>query len=108
MVAPAGMRNFCGTLRWSVRYQLPMFTFVAFGLYNSTESTWGRSVWVNASLIRTTGILRGTSFVRGAPPMKLLARQFAELFGSELKFGLVGTSENPVPSAAAGQGGRVS
>src|ERR1035437_348486 len=107
MVVAAGMRNFCGTVRWSVRYQLLISTLVGLGLYNSTESSSGRSVCVSASLTKTRGIFRGGSAGPGEPPITGLARQLSGLAGSGLKLGLTGTNENPVPSGDDGQGGRV-
>src|ERR1035441_6785775 len=107
MVVGAGMRNFCGTVRWSVRYQLLISTLVGLGLYNSTESSWGRSVCVRASLTKMRGIFRGGSSAPGEPPMTALARQLSGFDGSGFRFGFTGTKENPVPSGDDGQGGCV-
>src|SRR5678810_1109861 len=104
IVVPEGIRNFWGTERSSVRYQLPKFAGVGPGLCNSIASTAGGSVCVRTSLIQTSGMLDGGSSAPGDPPARVLARQFAGLFGSELMFGLKGTSEKPPPSAAGGQG----
>src|SRR5262245_32548922 len=102
------MRNFCGTVRWSVRYQLAMLTLVVFGLNNSIESSCGGSVCVRASLTRIRPTFDGGSSAPGEPPITVLARQFNGSLGSGLRLGFTGTSEKPVPSAAVGQGGRVS
>src|SRR5438034_11297015 len=107
MTFGAGMRNFRGTARWSVTYQLPTSTLVELGLNSSIESSCGRSVCVRTSLIRILPIPEGGSSAPGEPPMTVLARQFRGLFGSGFKFGFAGTSEKPVPSADDGHGGRV-
>ena len=81
-----------------------MSTSNGFGLYNSIESNCGGSVCVSTSLIHTDATDDGGSSVPGEPPNRVLARQFAALFGSEFRLGFTGTSEKPVPSGAMGQG----
>src|SRR5437016_3087390 len=107
MTFGAGMWNFFGTVRWSVRYQLPTSTLVVLGLKSSIESSCGRSVCVRTSLIRILPIPEAGSSAPGEPPITVLARQFSGLFGSGFKLGLTGTREKPAPSAEEGQGGRV-
>src|SRR5436305_9825652 len=98
------MRNFCGTARWSVRYQLPTSTEVGLGLWSSIESSWGGSVCVSASLIRTRGTVGGGSSAPGDPPTRVLERQFD--FFSDSRGGACSsttTNEKPKPSVTGHQ-----
>src|SRR5438132_13268561 len=99
MIVFDGMRNLCGIARWSVKYQLPMSTFIEFGLYSSMESTCGGSVCVSASLMRTRGTFDGGSSAPGEPPVNALARQFAPLSHAlDGACSSITTSEKPKPS----------
>src|ERR1017187_5692353 len=98
------MRYFLGVLESSVRYQPLISTLVPGGLYNSTESISGGSVWMSSSLMTMGGMSRPGSSAPGYPPALVLAPQLAPLSGACEGPGCFGTSENPCPSGVTGQG----
>src|ERR1035441_2618438 len=71
-----GMRNFRGTVKSSVRYQLPTFTLVPVGLQSSIASVSGGSVCARISLI-TIGACGPSSgsACPGVPPSVPFGRQ---------------------------------
>src|SRR6266540_5057641 len=99
-VASSGNRYFLGLAKSSVKNQPPMFALFVPGLYNSTASSCGRSVWVSASLIRTVGKFAGAGSARPGEPFTLpLGRQLDLLTQvSSGAFSLTMTREKPMPS----------
>src|SRR3989442_5633002 len=100
MTVPFVMRYFWGVLKSSVRNQPLMSAGLAVGLYNSTASTSGGSVWVNTSLTSTGTKTGGAgSLCPGEPANRPLGRQL--LFNPQVLTGAVSstmTSEKPAPS----------
>src|SRR5437773_5311853 len=103
--ALSGKRYFLGLLKSSVKNQPPILAALAVGLWSSTLSTCGGSVWVSASLISMPGIaVGGGSAMPGEPPARLLGRQLNGLPQvSGGAFSLTMTSEKPRPSVTGYQ-----
>src|SRR5262245_61891102 len=100
MVVPLGIRYFFGVLKSSLNHQPPMFTGPAVGLFNSSVSTVGGSVWVNASVITIGAMAAGSGLaVPGVPSTALLGRHCREDDQSSgSAFSSTITSEKPRPS----------